>query len=192
MTKSQTIKNPKIIIPGILGVAVLAVVLTMFNPMLAIAEPSIIDSFKNQTMPVITGSVNVDNAIKNYISENKKVSFSTAADTAEKQVENGSVVGGHVGIEQGYLVYTFCVIDTKSDTSYNIIIDAGDGKVLNKSEGMSLKSFSKFGHSMPFGNMPFDNMPFESHGMHGFGEHGKMMSHQGFDVSSIPEPSPQG
>ena len=40
--------------------------------------------------------------------------------------------------------------------------------------------------------MPFGGMPFESHGMHGFGEHGKMMSPQGFDVSSIPEPSTQG
>jgi hypothetical protein len=187
MTKSQTIKNPKIIIPSILGVAMLAVVLTMFNPMLAIAEPSTSNSTKIQKLPEISGSVNVNEAIKNYIIENKKVSFSAAADTAEKQVENGSVVGGHVGIEQGYLVYTFCVMDTKSDTSYNIIIDAGDGKVLNKSEGMSLKSFGKFGHSMPFGGMPF-----ESHGMRGFGEHGKMMPPPGFDESSIPDPSTQG
>jgi len=187
MTKSQTIKNPKIIISGILGVTVLAVVLTMFNPILAIAEPSAINSTKIPIMPEISGSVNVNETIKNYINENRKVSFSTAADTAEKQVENGSVVGGRVGIEQGYLVYTFCVIDTKSDTSYKIIIDAGDGKVLNKSEGMSLKSFGKFGHSMPFGGMPF-----ESHGMHGNWEHEKMMSPQGFDESNIQEPSTQG
>lgn len=185
MTKSQTIKNPKVIIPGILGIALLTVVLTMFNPMLAIAESSS-DSSMNQKMPAITGSVNVNDTIKNYINENKKVSFSEAASTAEKQVQNGSVVGGHIGIEQGYLVYTFCVIDTKSDTSYNIIIDAGNGKVLNKSEGMSLKSFGKFGHSIPFGGMSFG-----SHGMHEFGDK-QMMPHPGFDESSIPESSPQG
>jgi len=187
MTKSETIKNPKFIISGILGVAVLTVVLTMFNPILAIAESSAINSTKIPIMPEISGSVNVNETIKNYINENRKVSFSTAADTAEKQVENGSVVGGHIGIEQGYLVYTFCVIDTKSDTSYKIIIDAGNGTVLNKSEGFSLKSFGKFGHSMPFGGMPF-----ESHGMHGFGKHGQMMSPQEFDGSNIQEPSTQG
>jgi hypothetical protein len=58
---------------------------------------------------------------------------------------------------------------------------------LNKSEGFSLKSFGKFGHSMPFGGMPF-----ESHGMHGNWEHGKMMSPQGFDESNIQEPPTQG
>ncbi len=186
MTKSQTIKNPKVIIPSILGIALLTVVLTMFNPMLATAESSTSDSPTNQKMPAITGSVNVNDTIKNYINENKKISFSVAASTAEKQVQNGSVVGGHVDIEQGYLVYTFCVIDTKSDTSYKIIIDAGNGKVLNKSEGMSLSSFGKFGHSMPFGGMSFG-----SHRMHEFGDK-QMMPHQGFDESSIPEPSPQG
>lgn len=106
------------------------------------------DSFTNQK-PVITGSVNVDDTIKKYINENKKISFSDAAITAEKQVKNGSVVRGHVDIEQGYLVYTFSVIDTQSDISYKIIIDAGDGKILNTSEGM----------------------PFESHEMHDFGDH---------------------
>ena len=182
MTKSQTIKNPKVIIPGILGMAVLTVVLTMFSPLSVVADSSTANSVTNQKIPEITGSVNVDDAIKNYINENKKISFSEAATSAEKQVENGSVIGGHVGIQQGYLVYTFCVIDTKSDTSYNIIIDAGNGKVLNKSEGMSLKSF---------GSMPFGGMPFKQHGMHEFGQHG-MMSHQGFDESKIQEPSYQG
>jgi uncharacterized membrane protein YkoI len=182
MTKSQTITNPKVIIPGIFGIALLAVVLTMFSPILAISESSTSDSSKDQKMPEITGSVNVKDTIKNYINANQKISFSVAASTVEKQVENGSVVGGHVGIEQGYLVYTFCVIDTKSDTSYNIIIDAGNGKVLNKSEGMSFKSFGHFGHSMPFG----------SHGMKGFGEHGKMMSPQGFDEPTIQDPTTQG
>lgn len=181
MTKSQTITNPKVIIPGIFGIALLAVVLTMFSPILAVAESSAPDSSKDQKMPEITGSVNVKDTMKNYINTNQKVSFSVAASTAEKQVENGSVVGGHIGIEQGYLVYTFCVIDTKSDTSYNIIIDAGNGKVLNKSEGMSFKSFGAFGHSMPFG----------SHGMKGFGGHAKMMP-QGLDEPTIQGQSAQG
>ena len=184
MTKSQTIKNPKIIISGVIGIALLTVVLTMFNPMSAIAQIATTDSSVNQK-PVITGSVNVKDTIKNFINDNKKVSFSDAAATAEKQVENGSVIGGHVGIEQGYLVYTFFVIDTKSDTSYNIIVDAGNGNVLNKSEGMSFKSFD----GMPFGQHGMNE--FEQHGMHGFGDK-NWMPHQKSDASNIPGPSPQG
>jgi hypothetical protein len=173
MTKSQTIKNPKILIPSILGIAMLTVVLTMFTPISAIAQVSMPDSSANQ-MPVIAGSVNVDDAIKNYINENKKVSFAEAATSAEKQVQNGSVVGGRVGIEQGYLVYTFSVIDVTNNTVYNIIIDAGDGKVLYKSAGIPLESHG-----------------FGGHGMYGFGGH-KMKLHQEFDESDMKEPSAQG
>ena len=190
MIKSQTFKNPKIIIPGVLGIVLLTVVLTMFNPMSAIAQIATTDSSVNQK-PVITGSVNVKDTIKNFINDNKKVSFSDAAATAEKQVENGSVIGGHVGIEQGYLVYTFFVIDTKNDTGYKIVIDAGNGSVLNKSEGKPLKSFG----DMPFG--PMGMHEFGQHGMHDFGSPGmnecgdkNMMHHQGFDESSIPTSSP--
>lgn len=108
------------------------------------------DSSTNQR-PVITGSVNVGDTTKNYINENKKVSFVEAATSAEKQVQNGSVVEGDLDVKQGYLVYTFSVIDTQSDISYKIIIDAGDSKILYKSEGMSS----------------------ESHGMHEFGDNEK-------------------
>ena len=114
---------------------------------------SISDSSTNQK-PVITGSVNVDDTIKKYINENKKISFSEAATTAEKHVENGSVIRGHVNVEQGYLVYIFNVIDTQDDISYKIIIDAGNGKVLNKSEGIQFES-----HEMH---------EFVDHEMHGF------------------------
>ena len=108
------------------------------------------DSWTNQK-PVITGTVNVGDATKNFINENKKVSFVEAATSAEKQVQNGSVVEGELDVKQGYLVYSFRVLDTQSDISYKIIIDAGDGKVLYKSEGMSPKS----------------------HGMHEFGDNEK-------------------
>jgi uncharacterized membrane protein YkoI len=115
-------------------------------------ESSTSDS-SGDKMPVITGSVNVGDTIKNYINANKKVSFVDAATSAEKQVQNGSVVEGDLDVKQGYLVYTFSVIDTKSDTSYEIIIDAGNGHVLNKSAGMPLESHR-----------------FGEHGMHGFEE----------------------
>ena len=38
-------------------------------------------------------------AIKNFTKDNQKVSFSAASATAEKQVINGKVLGGHIGID---------------------------------------------------------------------------------------------
>ncbi len=74
----------------------------------------------------ITGSINVFKVLQ----DNVKVSFTDAANTAQKQVSGGTVVGGHLGIVQRYLVYTFTVIDTANNTAHMVIVDAGNGKVL--------------------------------------------------------------
>jgi len=99
-------------------------------------------------LPPISGSVNVGDTIKNYINTSKKVSFIEAATTAQKQVTNGFIVDGSLDVEQGYLVYTFDV-NTSNNVRHEIVIDAGNGQVLYKS----------------------DAMPVESHGMHEFDEH---------------------
>ena len=83
----------------------------------------------NSTMSKITGSVNVGDAIKNFTKDNQKVSFSAASATAEKQVTNGKVLGGHIGITQGYLVYTFFVVNPENQTGYKVIVDPGNGQV---------------------------------------------------------------
>lgn len=127
----------------------------------------------------ITGSVNIAQAMKDYVKDHQTTSFSEAASIAEKQVTNGAVVGGHVGIVQGYLVYNFIVIDTENDTGYSIMIDAGDGKILEKSEGKDLKAFGKFGTMMPFGQ----------HGMHGFDGHG-FGGHESWKMTS-PQNTPE-
>jgi hypothetical protein len=52
------------------------------------------------------------------------------------------VLGGHLGVVQGYLVYTFFVADTGNQTGHLIIIDAGKGGLLYISDDLS------FGHQM--------------------------------------------
>ncbi len=92
------------------------------------------DTQKQNGMPQITGSVNVRDQMKSFINENLKVSFTAAADTAQQQVTNGRVVGGHLGVVQGYLVYTFFVVNTDTNTGKMVIIDAGNGSVLYTSD----------------------------------------------------------
>jgi hypothetical protein len=81
-------------------------------------------------IPEINGSVNVGDQIKNIFKEGTKVPFTTAAETAQKQIANGKVLGGHLGVTQGYLTYTYFVVDPAKENGYKVIVDAGNGKVL--------------------------------------------------------------
>ena len=164
---TNILKNKKVVIPAIIGLASLATVLTVFGPILAIAE----SSTNASQIPEIAGSVNVAETMKSFIKEHRTTSLSEAASTAEHEVTNGAAIGGHIGIVQGYLVYNFFVVDTENETGYTIMIDAGDGKVLYKPDGMDLKDMGK-----SFGFGPFGHGPS---GKHGFGG-GWMMPHQGF------------
>lgn len=163
------IRSKKVVLSAIISAGLLAVAFAAFSPNLAEAVS------ENSTIPEITGSVNVHQTIKDYITERRTVSFSDASSVAEKEITNGAVVGGHMTIEQGFLVYRFFVMDTESETSYFVLVDAGNAKVLYKSEGIDFKEMHGFGHG-PFGPGKFGH----------FGGHfGKMMPHQ--DWSKTPE-----
>lgn len=151
---TNPIKNKKIFVPTIIGLGFLAVVITTFSPIFVDASP-----FATNPMSDINGSVNVGQETKNYIKEHRTTSFANALTTAEQQVENGAALGGHIGIVQGYLVYTFFVVDSKNDIAYKIIIDAGNGEILHKSEGISLNEMKKFGHG-PMGHGSFGGHDF--------------------------------
>ena len=100
-------------------------------------------------IPQINGSVSVANETSNFINENVKVPFVEAAQTAQGQVTNGTVLGGHLGVVQGYLVYKFFVVANNANQAGHLtVIDAGNGDVLYTSEGQPLGSF---GHSSIFG-----------------------------------------
>lgn len=70
--------------------------------------------------------------------------FNTAAETAISQVPNGKILEGHLGVTQGYLTYTFFVVDPTNETGHNEIVGAGNGKVLSASEGFPMDSFGSW------------------------------------------------
>jgi type II secretory pathway pseudopilin PulG len=100
-------------------------------------------------IPQINGSVSLANETSNFINENVRVPFVEAAQTAQGQVANGTVLGGHLGVVQGYLVYKFFVVENNTNQAGHLtVIDAGNGDMLYTSEGHPLGSF---GHSSIFG-----------------------------------------
>ena len=97
--------NKKVLIPA--AIVAVAVGVTLYG-----LSPAI--SAVNQTMngvapgyaqmPKITGSISVGQAATMFMKDNLKISFPQASDIAAKQTANGTIVGGHLGVVQGYLV----------------------------------------------------------------------------------------
>jgi uncharacterized membrane protein YkoI len=151
MSTTKNFLNKKVIIVvAVLAVGALSAVLVASSLAQATAQEQqqrMMMSF-GEGMPQINGSVSVANETINLIRENVKVSFVAAAQTAQGQVTNGTVLGGHLGVVQGYLVYTYFVADAANQRGHLVIVDAGNGDVLHTSEG---QSFSSFGPPMMFG-----------------------------------------
>ena len=130
-------------------------------------------------LPKITGSISVEQTAANLMKDNLKVSFQQASEIAAKQIANGTIVGGHLGVVQGYLVYTFFVLNPQNQTGQLTIVDAGNGKVLYTSQGVSRGSFGQSPGFGPFGTFGplvghgfgggFWHGPFGPRGFHGFG-----------------------
>ena len=153
MSTTKNFLNKKVIIVvAVLAVGALSAVLVVSSLAQATAQEQqqqqrMMTGF-GEGIPQINGSVSVVNETSNFIKENVKVSFVAAAQTAQGQVANGTVLGGHLGVVQGYLVYTFFVADADNQRGHLVIVDAGNGDVLHTSEG---RSFSSFGPPMMFG-----------------------------------------
>jgi len=169
----RTNVNKRIVIPAVALVAAAVVgLMVIFSSPLAAAQNAT-DNSGNQTgtkAHAIIGSVNLRQTISNYIKDNAKVSFVDAANTAAKQISNGQVLGGKIGIVQGYLVYTFMVSDTANDTGYLVIVDAGNGQVLYTSPGHTMSGIFGFGGG--------------ERGMFGKQHGGLMMNHHDYPMPS--------
>ena len=167
MSTKNLLSKKVIIVVAVLSVGALSAFLVASSIAQAAAqqEQQKMMLWSGQGMPQINGSVSVANATSNFINENVKVTFVAAAQTAQGQITNGTVLGGHLGVVQGYLVYTFFVANTGNQTGHLVVVDAGNGHVLYTSEG---QSFGSFGHSMMFG-------PWGGHGFGGW--HGPGMAH---------------
>ena len=108
-------------------------------------------------IPKIIGSVNVRDAVKNLFSENVKTSFIKGVQTAQDQIFNGIVLGGQIGFTQGFLTYTYYVVDHTNGRAHIVIIDTGTGEVLHTVQDKHTRLrhesvFDPFGHDVgPFG-----------------------------------------
>jgi uncharacterized membrane protein YkoI len=166
-TFSKKLVRKRVLIPATLGVGILllsAALIVALPAENSLAQQQLETNETTSTnipqfdaMPKINGSVNVRDGIKNFFAENAKTPFVTAAQTAQDQITNGTVLGGHLGVTQGYLAYTYFVVDPTNDAAHKVIIDAGNGQVLYTSEGKQMGSFreSMFGHEPgQFGHGP--------------------------------------
>jgi len=105
----------------------------------------------NQTAqsPTIQGTINLQQTILSGV----QTKFSTASDTAAAAVTNGKTIGGSLTVAQGYVVYSFQVVDDKNMV-YSVIVDPANDKVLYTSPG----------HQFGMGG-------FEMRGQHGMMKH---------------------
>src|ERR671916_1542412 len=153
-TFSKKIVQKKVMIPVIIGVVgiLFSAVLIAASPLEnSWAQQSLQQRGMNETsdtsrygeIPKINGSVNVRDGIKDFFAENVKTSFIMGAQTAQDQIANGTVLGGHIGVTQGYLTYTYFVVNTTNNTANKVIIDAGNGQVLYTSEGKQIGSWDQ-------------------------------------------------
>lgn len=143
--RRSSLLNKKVIIVTILVAGTLSAILIASSIVQTRAQEQM--SWRKQELPEINGSVNVGNEISDFVNENVNVSFVTAAENAQSQVTNGTVLGGHLGVVQGYLVYKLFTVNTENNTGYITLIDAGNGNELYTSEGQPISSFNPmFGH----------------------------------------------
>ncbi|HEY9388069.1 MAG TPA: hypothetical protein VIP70_13590 [Nitrososphaeraceae archaeon] len=153
---SKKLVGKKVLIPAILGIGVLLSAIFIALPIAytwAQQQTLTNNTYMREqgTIPQINGSVSVKDNIKTFFKENIKVPFVSAAETAQKQIANGTVLGGHIGVTQGYLTYTYVVVDPAKETMQKVIVDAGNGQVLYTSEGQPMGSFTQLPTFSPLG-----------------------------------------
>jgi hypothetical protein len=94
----------------------------------------------NNNIPQINGTINLINSTGNISIKNASVPFLTAAQSAQSAISNGKIINGHIGITQGFLTYNFAISNPTNNTISKVIVDAGNGKVLYTSPGISFNS----------------------------------------------------
>lgn len=150
--RNSKILNEKVLIPAAVLAAAVGLIIWGLSPAIATVNQTMNSATSGYAqLPKITGSVDIGQTAKNFMDNNIKVSFVQAATIAANQVTNGTIVGGHLGVVQGYLVYSFIAVNAQSKTGFLTIVDAGNGKILYTSHGQQTGSFGipMFGASGP-------------------------------------------
>jgi hypothetical protein len=84
--------------------------------------------------PNITGSIPIVSTISKATASQIHISLPNATATAEKSVgTNAHAIIAHLGIVNGFLVYTILLTDTNSNFHY-VTVDVGNGKVLSSNQ----------------------------------------------------------
>jgi len=134
MTKSKYLSK-KILIPVVITTTAIGFAIWGLSPAIAVVNQTINSTTPAYTtLPTIVGSVNIGQSAINFLKDNLKVSFLQASEIAGKQVPNGTIVAGHLGVVRGYLIYTFFIMNTQDQTRHLIMVDAGNAKVLYTSK----------------------------------------------------------
>ena len=82
----------------------------------------------------ITGSIPIFPTISKAIASQVHTSLVNASMAAEKTIgADAHAVSSHLGVENGFLVYTIWTIDSNNNI-HRVIVDAGDGKVLSNQQ----------------------------------------------------------
>jgi len=126
----------------------------------------------------ITGSIPLGSTISSAISSKVKTNLSDAVITAQKAVgSNTSATLAFIRPLNGYLVYDVHVKNNSNNTTYAVIVDPGNGKVLYKQTPPSLVFGFGSGHHGMFGKGKMGPF-FGGYGGsgRGFGDHGSMMT----------------
>lgn len=166
-TFSKKLVRKKVLIPAIIGVGILlSAAFVLASPLESSWAQQLQQQQQHNTgmnktvaaseygaIPKINGSINVRDGIRNLFTENAKTPFITAAQTAQNQIANGTVLGGHISVTQGYLTYTYLVANPTNDTAHMVIVDAGNGKVLYTSSGQQMGGGGFFGPSRAMGGL---------------------------------------
>ena len=153
MNTKDLFKNHKML-AVIIGVAIIATVGVS-------AASAQVQGTQTTQPPTIQGTINLQQTILSGV----QTKFSAASDTAASAVTNGKTIGGSLTVVQGYVVYSFQVVDDKNMV-YSVIVDPANDKVLYTSPGHQF-------------------------GMGGFGmggQHGMMMKHK-FHMGGNPQNS---
>lgn len=127
--------SKKILVPVAISAVAIGLMVWGLSPAIAVVNQTINSGAPAYTtLPTITGSVNVGQSALSFLKDNLKVSFLVASEIAGKQVPNGTIVAGHLGVVRGYLIYTFFIVNTQDQTRHLIMVDAGNAKVLYTSQ----------------------------------------------------------
>jgi len=111
--------SKKTLIPAAITAVAVGLIIWGLSPAIAVVNQTINSGVPaSSTLSTIVGSVNVRHSAINFPKDNLKTSFLQASEIAGKQVPNGTIVAGHLGVIRGYLIYTFFIVNTQDQTRH--------------------------------------------------------------------------